>query len=359
MRSVAKLLSVMVLLSMVLAGCGGGSGSKGVSTGNSAETAASKETQATASAVSQPAQPAKEQVTVKLGSSDRSSLKNLMFNLNSFGKDDAVAIDFLEYKGGSKTAQALLAGEVDVALLQAEHVLGDASGELVMISLLTQVPGNVVLVDSKYKDQVKSIQDLQGKKVGISSLGSGTHQFLLALLDRHGIDPSSMTLLPVGLEAPEIFAKGEVVATVTIEPFATIVIENGVAFPLVDARKPEGVQEVYGVDSLGWIALAARKDFLTKNPDTAARTIAAVRKSLEKIATLTIDELVAESPEYMYPNGDKALFAKMVKDNRAAFVADGRVTEKLLAPVWAGMQAKGAAPKDQPLPLSQVVASVK
>lgn len=358
MRSFVKLLSVMMILSLVLAGCGGGkSEKKGVAVPG--ETKAAPVEATAKSKAAEPAKAVPEEITISIASSARASLKHLMFNLGSFGKDQGINVDWKEFSGGSKAAQALLGKEVDVAILQAEHVLGDASGELVMVSLLTQVPGNVVLVDSKYKDEIKSIKDLVGRKVGVSGLGSGTHQFLLALLDRHGIDPSSMTVLPKGLIAPKVFAEGEVVATVTIEPYATQVTESGVAYALVDARKPVGTKEVYGVGELAWITLATRKDFLKENGPAVARMVEATRQALNKIATLSVDELVAESPDYMFPDGDKSLYAAMLKDNRESFVADGKVTQKLLAPVWADMQAKGAAPKDKNLPMDQVVASAK
>ncbi|MFZ5826634.1 MAG: ABC transporter substrate-binding protein [Bacillota bacterium] len=360
MRSFVRFLSVMLILSLVLAGCGGGkSEKKGVAVSGESKTAATTPAPVETKAGETAAAPAQKEITVKLASSSRDALKHVMFNFNSFGKDQGVSLEWKQYKGGSKAAQALLAREVDVAVLQTEHVMGDTSGELRMIALLTQGPGNVLLVDSKYKDQIKSVKDLQGKKVGVSSTGSGTHQFLLALLDRRGIDPSSINVLPKGLIAPKIFAEGEVVATVTIEPYASQVIKSGAAFALVDTRRAEGIQEVYGVDALGWIALVTRADVLEERGPEMARLTEAVQQSLRRIASEDIEALVADSPDYMFPDGDRDLYAKMLEQNRSVFVADGKVTEKLLGPVWADMQAKGAVPKDKSLDLSQFVASAK
>lgn len=360
MRSFVKFLSVIVILSLVLAGCGGGkSEEKGVAVSGESKSDSATATPAEQKAGDSADKTDQKEVTVTLGSSSRDALKHVMFNFNSFGKDQGVSLEWKEYSSGSKASQALLAREVDVAVLQTEHVLGDTSGELRMIALLTQGPGNVVLVDSKYKDEIKSVKDLAGKKVGVSSLGSGTHQFLLALLDRRGIDPSSMTILPKGLIAPDIFAEGEVVATVTIEPYASQVIGSGAAYALVDTRREEGIQEVYGVNALGWIALVTRTDVLNDRGPEIARLTEAVQQSLRKIATDSTEELVADSPDYMFPNGDRDLYAKMLDQNRSVFVADGKVTEKLLAPVWADMQTKGAAPQDKALQLDQYVAFAK
>jgi NitT/TauT family transport system substrate-binding protein len=359
MRSVLKLLSVVMVLSVVLAGCGGGSTKKGVGVSEGSKPAAAATEAPAATKAAEPAKPVQAEVTVKLGSSERGSLKNLMFNLNSFGKDQAIKLDFKEYKGGTQIAQALTAGEVDMAVLAAEHVLGDTSGELRMVSMLTDVPANVLMVDSKYKDQIKSVKDLQGKKVSVSGIGGGSHKILLAILNKYGVDPSSVTVLPNGQDVTALFEKGEVAAVVSIEPFVTQAIENGKGFALVDTRKKSGVQEVFGVESIAWIALVTRKDFIEKNPEVVARTTAAVSQALQKIATSSAEELVAETPDYMFPGGDKSLYTKMLKENQGSFVADGKVTEKLLAPLWADMQAKGAAPKDKPLPFAQVVASAR
>jgi NitT/TauT family transport system substrate-binding protein len=224
-----------------------------------------------------------------------------------------------------------------------------------MVSLLTRYPGLALLVDTKYKDQIKSVKDLAGKKVGASAVGGASHQFLLTLLKANGMEAGSINFLPVGLNAPEIFSQGNVVATVTLEPFITQTVQSGQAVVLVDSRKPDGTAQVYGVPEIAWHALVTRKDVIASNPDLVKQTAQAIQHALETIATENVDALVSQTPKEMYPGGDAALFAQMLSANRAAFSADGRLTQKLMEPVWANMQAQGAAPKDKPLPFAETV----
>lgn len=213
--------SVLLITALALTGCSASTTTD--STSGKTETANRPEPVAAA----QVAAPVKEVITAKIGGTDRDSLKHLPLFLSSFGKEDAVQASFTEYQGGSALAKALLDKTIDFGVLQVEHVLRDTSGEMQIVALITRNPGLVLLVDSRYKEEIKSVQDLAGKRVGISGIGGASHQFLLTLAQQSKLDPNSMTMLPLGLNAVDVLAKDEVHATVSLEPFVTQVIEIG------------------------------------------------------------------------------------------------------------------------------------
>ncbi|HYG59479.1 MAG TPA: ABC transporter substrate-binding protein, partial [Symbiobacteriaceae bacterium] len=255
-KRIFGLLALSVML--VATGCGG-------SAVNSPEKASATQSTPAAAPAKAP-EPAHQSYTIKVSGTDRVSLKHLPMFLSSFGKQDGISVDFKEFSGGTKAGEALLNKDVDFSILQVEHVLRDTSGEMRIVGLFTRYPGLALLVNTKYKDQIATLKDLVGKKVGVSGVGGASHQFLLILLKQNGIDPSSITILPVGLNATEVFAQDKVMATVSLEPFVTQVVTSGQAVVLVDSRKPDGTRQVYGVDEIAWHALVTRPDVIQNNP---------------------------------------------------------------------------------------------
>lgn len=344
-----RLLSMFLLVAMVLAGCG----SKPVSTTNTPEPAPSTEASKSPEPTAKP-EPKLEPVTAKIGGTDRVSLKHLPLLISSFGEKQAVSVDLKEYSSGTNATKALLSKEVDFAFLQAEHVLRDTSGELQIIALVTRYPGSAIVVQSSYKDKIKSVADLAGMKVGVSSLGAASHQFALTLLESNNIDSKAVNIQPVGLNAPEVFSQDKVPAMVTIEPYITQVVESGQGFVLVDTRNAAGTQQVYGKSDWPWIAMVTRVDVIQNNPELVQRTTSALADSLRQIASMSIEEVVSKTPAEMFPNGDKAFFQKILTANRAQFTPDGKFSEQLMQPVWANMQKLGAVPKEQALNFTAV-----
>ena len=84
-------------------------------------------------------------------------------------------------------------------------------------------PGMVLAVSPEAKD-IKSIKDLAGKAVGVSAPGSSTDFFLKYLLAKNGIDPTSASVVGIGLDATAVAAMehGKVQAAVMLDPAATL-----------------------------------------------------------------------------------------------------------------------------------------
>jgi len=57
-----------------------------------------------------------------------------------------------------------------------------------------------------HNGEIQSIKDLAGKKVGVSAPGSSTDFFLKYLLKKNGLDPTSASVIGVGLGATAVAA---------------------------------------------------------------------------------------------------------------------------------------------------------
>jgi len=118
-----------------------------------------------------------------------------------FFQAEGLDLEVTYLTGGTTTAQALLAGQVDFSLNAIDHAFKAAArgkDNLRMVALMNRVPGMVLVVDSRYRDTIRDIGDLVGKRLGVTSKGSGTHMVLNFLLAQKGVDPQSVTVVKAG-----------------------------------------------------------------------------------------------------------------------------------------------------------------
>src|SRR5436189_1740378 len=141
-----------------------------------------------------------------------------------------LAVELVDVKGGSDALKAVLGGSADVVSGYFDHCVNLAAKkqELQSFVVYDRYPGLVLVVSPKHTDEIKSIKDLAGKKVGVSAPGSSTDFFLKFLLKKNGLDPTSAAVIGVGLGATAVAAmeQGQVDAAVMADPAVTVMQSN-------------------------------------------------------------------------------------------------------------------------------------
>src|SRR5205809_7816174 len=135
-------------------------------------------------------------------------------------------VELVDLKGGSDALKAVLGGSADVVSGYFDHCVNLAAKkqELQAFVVYDRYPGLVLVVAPKHTDEIKSIKDLAGKKVGVSAPGSSTDFFLKYLLKKNGLDPTSAAVIGVGLGATAVAAmqQGQIDAAVMLDPSVTV-----------------------------------------------------------------------------------------------------------------------------------------
>ena len=95
--------------------------------------------------------------------------------------------------------------------------------------------------------EIKTVADLKGKTIGISSPGSATHIFIARLLQKAGMKIEDAKYIAVG-NGPSAVAAirkgGELDALVNLDPNISELEAGGDVVVLVDGRSPAGMKEV-------------------------------------------------------------------------------------------------------------------
>jgi ABC-type nitrate/sulfonate/bicarbonate transport system substrate-binding protein len=78
------------------------------------------------------------------------------------------------------------------------------------------------------RPEIKSVQDLKGKKISISQFGSATDFAVQASLEKFGVDPKQVTVIQLGASSNRLTAltNGSTEGSLFTEPFATMAIKK-------------------------------------------------------------------------------------------------------------------------------------
>ena len=130
---------------------------------------------------------------------------NVGYQLGFFKKHglDVKIVDFL---GGSKMAQAMTAGALDIGDGAGTEMALVAKGVPMIAVCESATTFPFLAIGVPWDSPIKSIKDLKGKKIGISSAGSLTDWLSRELESKEGWGPGSITPVAIGNGAAGIIA---------------------------------------------------------------------------------------------------------------------------------------------------------
>jgi NitT/TauT family transport system substrate-binding protein len=100
---------------------------------------------------------------------------------------------------------AMLSGDGEVAITGAESIVrANAQGatDLVFIASAKNTLTHSILA----KPEIKTLEDLRGKKLGISRLGSNSHYFVMQAFRHQGVEPTGVSFIQTGGQVENLAA---------------------------------------------------------------------------------------------------------------------------------------------------------
>jgi sulfonate transport system substrate-binding protein len=242
-----------------------------------------------------------------------------------------LAVELVDLKGGSDALKAVLGGSADVVSGYFDHCVNLAAKkqELQSFVIYDRYPGLVLVVSPKHTDEIKSIRDLAGKKVGVSAPGSSTDFFLKFLLKKNGLDPTSAAVIGVGLGATAVAAmqQGQIDAAVMLDPSVTVL--QGAYKDLkilADTRTQKDTLEVFGGEYPGG-ALYTTVAWIKSHEKEVQALTNAMLNTLAWIHSHTPEEIMAKMPEELVGK-DKGLYLAALKNTIPMYSQTGKMDPK-------------------------------
>jgi NitT/TauT family transport system substrate-binding protein len=205
------------------------------------------------------------------------------------------------YRGGAETFEAIAAGSADLGVVAAPLVATSRKR-----GVLTRIVGGVAdewsgwILGVKADSPVKSAAELDGKKVGITSAGSGTDTLALWAQSAHKVTFSRVAVGGGGL-VPNLL-NGNLAAAVIYSPLSYQVASEGKVRTLIDfatAMPPNLIGGWTATDKLvterrafvqkGLNALYGALEYMRANPEYAIKTIASNNELPPGIAKMELE----------------------------------------------------------------------
>jgi NitT/TauT family transport system substrate-binding protein len=176
---------------------------------------------------------------------------------------------------GSKMVQAMLGGDLPLAGAAGNAAVDAAlaGADIVMIGALAKVPAFYIMA----LPEIKSIEDLRGKAVGVTRFGSSTDFTIRYLLRKHGLNPDRDVTM---IQAGDLFAAAAMLKTKAIvaAPFSS---------PTNLRAQEAGARVLMNMGQAGIYfphdAWMARRSYINANEDLVRRFIKGYSEGVAKL----------------------------------------------------------------------------
>ena len=240
---------------------------------------------------------------------------------------EGLAIRLKTTRAEPGAAEALAQGQADLVATSLEAILRFgprlASQSPRLVLGLTAAPPVVLLVADAHKTVIRSIDDLPGTRVGVSTPGAPEQAWFAWLLARAGLSVAQMWMVSRGERGVvQAIETGDVHAALVPDPAASRLIASGQAHPLLDLRSPAAVRQAVGAPTVN-AAVFVRNALRPRERDLTAFA-RAVLAAQRRMAEGGGNGLASKLPRAVTVMPD-AFEAKLAA-SRQMYLKDGLVT---------------------------------
>lgn len=216
-------------------------------------------------------------------------------------------------------------------------------------------PSYVLALSPASKRKVQDVANLRGAVIGVTSPGSGSHNFANYVLATHGVPVGSFSIVGIGLGTSAIaaFEHGQIDAGVLTSNAITGLERRSAVKILADTRTVEGVKAALGTDLYPAQGLAASPEWLRRNPATAAKVARALIRTIRFMREHSAEEICSRMPaQFRSPDTEADL--KAVREIVPALSRDGKITPEGAQAVKKVLDVSSEKVRVAPLDLSQM-----
>ncbi|GEM_PF-2205897 len=252
----------------------------------------------------------------------------LLADAKGYFKEEGLDVD-VKIAPSQKAFEALIAGESDfIAVSYGSQMKINQQGK--KVQSVCNITSNCLFHLVAFSD-IKSIENLKGKRIGVPKVGEEVTAVIRAALKKKGLDPDKdVKWIPVGIQGTMIAAmkNHEVDAVGAVGEWRDHLLR---AVPdthvVVDYSKQSDLKEYLGAETYPLAHVQLTSEFIEKNPETTQRIVNAVMKSLQFINTHTPEECIDVVKDKYWADADRDVLVKYLTEIKGAFSPNG-ITSK-------------------------------
>jgi NitT/TauT family transport system substrate-binding protein len=174
--------------------------------------------------------------------------------------------ELLAVRGGNALVPSLVANSIQIATLTAPTLVQAADAGLDVVALTTlsvltsEMKSGAVL--ARTGTNIKSPQDLVGRRVGVGTIGSISQVLFDKWLTTKGVDPKKLIYVEVAYpQMPDILKTGNIDALIVPDPFMTAVVKAGTGYVLsyFFGELPDNTVAMVSASTSDWAAKNQQK----------------------------------------------------------------------------------------------------
>jgi NitT/TauT family transport system substrate-binding protein len=199
-----------------------------------------------------------------------------------------------------------------------------------MVASFTTLPTVTLVIRRDLKQQIRSIQDLKGRRLGVTAIGAGTHVLAAYILKKSGgsITDVEVSAVGSGITLIQALKTGKIDAAMATDPTTTALLMSGDAALLLDMVTFDETQRIFNGE-YQFTGLLTRPDLIASRPLVVQSVVNAMVKANRFIATHSAADIALRLPASIVQ--DRYIYVKSLEHTRPSFSKDGLVTRSGVA----------------------------
>ena len=252
-------------------------------------------------------------------------------------KNENLQIDWLDCESGLQAVQMAVNGQADVVAGAFEHALDLQARGLNYRAFVLQgrAPQMSLGLSTRKANAMKSLADLKSFKLGVSSLGSGTHWFAQQWMLKANVDAESIQFIEVGASTAnviEALRAGTIDALCHVDPIVHYLEQKNELRLLAESASLLSSQRIFGGPMLG-ACLFGKAEFLQKRSEVALTLTKGVVRALQWLKTAGPSDILKLVPS-SHLMGDRAIYLGALEKVRDTYSLDGMFSSESLQTAW-------------------------
>jgi NitT/TauT family transport system substrate-binding protein len=208
------------------------------------------------------------------------SLAAVIADREGYFKAEGLEIEITQFQSGAMALPVLQSGRIDIAISNTVATLlaiGQGLDAVVLApaAVVRSAPPDTTTALIVRKDDVKSMKDLEGKRIAVNVINSTAWLHAVAALELHGVDHHKVRFTEVPFpQMNDPLLNGQIDAVVQVEPFRSALMATGKA----EIISWTYVETAPGSDITQYLALTS---WVESNHDAAVKFARAVIKGAE------------------------------------------------------------------------------
>ena len=193
-------------------------------------------------------------------------------------RDEGIRLEWITAQGGGDALRHVIAGNADFAATDPVLLLFSLERGVKVKAFYAVTPNNQYTVLARKSEGVRSIADLRGKRIAVTSMASGSRYNVMTILNSNRLKETDVTLVATGLNFAGPIEQGQVDAAGTWDIMNWDLMNRVLPSKIVDDLIVFRAADYLNVPTNVY---ATTEDILGKKRDVLTKFVRAHRKATE------------------------------------------------------------------------------